>query len=266
MGKLAILSGAGGLPHRLAALNPDAVQISFSGVAHDLGEGTQEHRFEAMGALFDALKSQDVSEVVMAGAMSRPPLDPAAFDPVMRALEPRLIAAMQGGDDALLRFVISVFEDQGFRVRGAHELDPSLAPEAGVLAGQALSTSAQADADRAIAILHALSPLDVGQGAVVENGLCLGVETLQGTDALLAFVARTPQHLRGQGGVFVKAPKQGQDLRVDMPTIGPETVRAAASSGLSAILVAAGAVIVLERKKTISLAEAAGISLTAQDI
>jgi len=238
MGKLAILSGAGGLPHRLAALNPDAVQISFSGVAHDLGEGTQEHRFEAMGALFDALKSQDVSEVVMAGAMSRPPLDPAAFDPVMRALEPRLIAAMQGGDDALLRFVISVFEDQGFRVRGAHELDPSLAPEAGVLAGQALSTSAQADADRAIAILHALSPLDVGQGAVVENGLCLGV----------------------------KAPKQGQDLRVDMPTIGPETVRAAASSGLSAILVAAGAVIVLERKKTISLAEAAGISLTAQDI
>lgn len=266
MGRLAILAGSGALPLRLSALRPDAVQICFKGVPHGLGDQAQQHAFEQMGAVFEALKAQDVSEVVMAGAMSRPPLDPAAFDPVMHALAPRLIAAMQGGDDALLRLVIAIFEEQGFAVRGAHEIDEGLTVEAGILTGDPLDARARADADRAIDILSALGPLDVGQGAVVEHGLCLGIETLQGTDALLGFVGSTPKHLRKGGGVFVKAPKRGQDLRVDMPTIGPDTVKAAASSGLSAILLAARSVIVLERKETLSLAEAHGITLIAQEI
>ena len=266
MARLAILAGAGGLPVRLASLRKDAVLISFAGVAHDLADPTQEHSFEKMGALFAALKAQDVSEVVMAGAMSRPPLDPTAFDEVMLGLAPRLIAAMQRGDDALLRLVIAIFEEQGFIVRAAHDIDPKLTVAAGLLVGDPLNAPAQADADRAIDILSALSPLDVGQGVVIENGLCLGIESLQGTDALLDFVARTPAHLRKGGGVFVKAPKRGQDLRVDMPTIGPATVSAAATAGLSAIVLAAGDVIVLEHEETIRVARAAGISLIAQDI
>ncbi len=266
MTRLAILAGNGALPLRLAALRSDAMLVSFAGVPHELGGRAQEHSFEAMGALFDALKKQGVSEVVMAGAMSRPPLDPSKFDGVMSALAPRLIAAMQGGDDALLRLVIAVFEEQGFAVRGAHEIDPSLTAETGVLAGEPLSARAQGDADRAIDILSALSPLDVGQGAVVENGLCLGIETLQGTDALLGFVAATPKHLRKGGGIFVKAPKRGQDLRVDMPTIGPETIKAVSAAGLSAIILAAGSVIVLEHERTLELAQASNISIIAQDI
>lgn len=266
MGRLAILAGGGDLPPRLAALRPDAVQITFKGVAHKLGDAAQVHSYEKMGGLFAALKAEGVSEVVMAGAMSRPPLDPAAFDPVMQALAPRLLAAMQGGDDALLRLVITVFEEQGFAVRGAHEIDPALTADAGVLAGAPLSAAKQTDADRACDILSALSPLDVGQGAVVEAGQCLGIETLQGTDALLGFVAATPKHLRKGGGVFVKAPKRGQDLRVDMPTIGPDTIRAAHSSGLSAVLVQAGAVIVLARGDTVALAESLGVTLIAAEL
>ncbi|WP_085308976.1 LpxI family protein [Planktotalea arctica] len=266
MGRLAILAGGGNLPRRLAALCPDAVQITFKGVTHGLGGSAQEQSYEKMGALFAALKSQGVSEVVMAGAMSRPDLDPAAFDDTMKALAPRLMAAMSQGDDALLRLVIAIFEEQGFAVRGAHEIDPSLTAAAGCLSGNALDARARADADRAIDILTALGPLDVGQGAVVENGLCLGIETLQGTDALLGFVANTPKHLRKGGGVFVKAPKRGQDLRVDMPTIGPGTVKAAALSGLSAIVLAARSVILLEREETLKCAEAHGITLIAQEI
>lgn len=265
MTRLALLAGSGDLPRRLADLRADAVQISFAGVPHDLGAGTQEHSFEKLGALFAALKEQGVREVVMAGAMSRPPLDPAAFDSVMSALAPRLVAAMQGGDDALLRLVIAIFEEQGFTVRGAHEIDPTLTVQAGVLTGQALNGTRLADTDRAVDILSALSPLDVGQGAVVENGLCLGIETLQGTDALLGFVASTPKHLRKGGGVFVKAPKRGQDLRVDMPTIGPDTIEAVAKAGLSTIVLAAGAVIVLNRDETCESAKAAGISIVAQE-
>lgn len=266
MSRLAILAGSGALPQRLNDARTDAVLISFAGVPHALGPETQEHSFEKMGALFDALKAQGVREVVMAGAMSRPPLDPNAFDDVMTALAPRLIVAMQGGDDALLRLVIAIFEEQGFTVRGAHEIDPSLTANAGTLVGTDLSGTHEKDAKRGFEILNALSPHDVGQGVVVENGLCLGIETLQGTDALLDFVARTPKHLRKLGGVFIKAPKREQDLRVDMPTIGPDTVKAVSAAGLSCIVIEAGSVIVLSKDDVITAANSAGISLIALDI
>lgn len=266
MNRLAILAGNGALPRRLADLREDAVQISFAGVSHDLGPRAQEHSFEKMGALFAALKEQGVSEVVMAGAMSRPPLDPSAFDPVMMALAPRLLAAMQGGDDALLRLVIAIFEEQGFTVRGAHEIDPSLTVNAGVICGDALSDQTRGDVLRGAEILKTLGPLDLGQGVVVENGLCLGIETLQGTDAMLGFVAQTSKHLRKGQGVFVKAPKSGQDLRVDMPTIGPDTITSVEAAGLSCIVLAAGAVILLDPKETIARAQVAGITLIAQEM
>lgn len=265
-GRLAILAGGGALPLRLAEVDPQALCISFAGVPHELGARAQEHSFEKMGALFDALEEQGVTDVVMAGGMSRPPLDPAQFDEVMLGLAPRLVAAMQGGDDALLRLVISIFEEQGFAVRGAHEIDAGLTAQAGALAGGPLSEAQQADASRAADILGALGPLDVGQGAVVEAGLCLGIETLQGTDALLGFVGATPAHLRKGGGVFVKAPKRGQDLRVDMPAIGPDTVTAVAEAGLEAIVIAAGAVLVLERDALLRLADHLGVSIIAQEV
>lgn len=266
MDRLAILSGSGELPKRLASLREDAVLISFSGVPHDLNNASQEHAFEKMGRLFKALKDQGVTEVVMAGAMSRPPLDPAEFDPVMVGLAPRLIAAMQGGDDALLRLVIAIFEEQGFKVRGAHEIDPSLTARAGVLSGAALSDVCERDADQAIKLLNTLGPLDIGQGVVVENGLCLGIETLQGTDALLDFVASTKASLRKGEGVFVKAPKLGQDLRVDMPTIGPNTIDAVVRAGLSGIIIAANSVIIIDKEQTFAQANALGITLIARDM
>ena len=266
MSKLAILAGGGALSVRLAKVVPDAVKICFAGAENALGDAAEEHNFEKLGSLFEALKAKGVTDVVMAGSMARPPLNPANFDATMLALAPRIMMAMPKGDDALLSLVIAIFEEQGFTMRGAHEIDPSLTATAGVLVGADLSKPAQADADRAIDILRALSPLDVAQGAVVANGLCYGIETLQGTDALLSFVEATPAHLRKSGGVFVKAPKRGQDVRVDMPTIGPETIKAAAKAGLSAIVIAAGEVILLEREVLLTLATDAGISLIAQDI
>ncbi|WP_204114264.1 LpxI family protein [Shimia biformata] len=265
MGRLAILSGAGALPVALAAAHPDAVIVTFAGVDHTHDRPVCEHRFEKMGALFDDLKAQGATDVVFAGGMARPPLDPSAFDATMAGIAPRLVAALQGGDDALLRLVIAVFEEQGFTVRGAHELLPGLTAEEGLLAGPTPSEQQQKDASFATDILLALSPLDVGQGAVVAGGLCLGIETLQGTDALLSFVAATPDKLRRtKGGVLVKAPKRGQDLRVDMPAIGPDTIRNAAAAGLSGVVIAANRVVVLDRDATLAAARDTGLFLLAQ--
>ena len=102
------------------------------------------------------------------------------------------------------------------------------------------------DIERASAIARALGQADVGQGVVVAGGICLGLETIQGTDAMLDFVARTEAGLRRKAGVLFKAPKPGQDWRTDLPVIGPETLLAAHRAGLNGIAVEAGGVMILQ--------------------
>ena len=264
--RLGILAGQGALPQMIAAAHPDAVFMHFDGVAVDLPDNDcVAASFEKFGALFEALREAGVSEVVFAGGLARPALNPANFDPKMMQLAPGFMAAMQGGDDGLLRAVIDAFEAEGFGVRGAHELLDGLTALPGLLAGPEPSDADRADAARTRAILKALGPLDVGQGAVVADGQALGVETAQGTDAMLRFVKETPEALRQRArGVLVKAPKPGQDLRVDMPAVGPGTVAAVARAGLAGIVINAGEVLLLEREVTLRAAQEAGIFLLAE--
>ena len=115
-------------------------------------------------------------------------------------------------------------------------------------------------------ILHQMGALDIGQGVVVEGGHVLGIETLQGTEALLDFVATTQSSLRSsQGGVLVKRPKAHQDMRVDVPTIGPQTIQQVANAGLSGLVISPENVLVLEREKTIFLAKSLGIFIWVQE-
>ena len=249
--RLAILAGEGELPRLLQEAREDAVYVTFAGVDARPPEDARHlaASFERLGALFADLHREGVGEVVFAGAMRRPALDPARFDATMHALAPRLMQAMGRGDDTLLRLVASVFEEQGFRVVGAHEIRPELVLGAGTLIGPAPGAGDLEDADHAEKVIAALSPLDVGQGAVVAGGQVMGIETLQGTDAMLRFVAETPASLWRKRGVLVKRPKAGQDLRFDMPAIGPATLRAAAAANLAGVVVAAGEVLVLDQPK-----------------
>lgn len=253
----AILAGAGGLPRLLLEAGPASV-VRFKGVPVDVdASDVIDARFEQLGALFDTLRDGGVTQVCLAGGMARPPLDPVAFDPFTASKMPVLMHAMAQGDDALLRAVIAVIEGEGFTVVAAHTIRPDLVAPAGVLAGKVVQ---QSDAARARAVLDALGPLDVGQGAVAAKGQIIGVETLQGTDAMLSYVAQT---VPGSGGVFVKRPKAGQDLRVDMPAIGPDTIFAAHAAGLAGIEVAAGNVLLLDRAGILAACAQTGINLWA---
>ena len=123
------------------------------------------------------------------------------------------------------------------------------------------------DISRADRLLKALGPEDIGQGVVVENGLVLGIETLQGTNELLGFVEQTASHLRikGMGGIFVKRPKVDQDLRFDMPVVGPKTVELACQAGLRGLVISPGSVMLLERHRCIEIAEANNFFILAKD-
>lgn len=218
-------------------------------------------RLERLVPFMDQLLDQDIRRVVFAGAINRPRLDPEAFDPRTAQLVPRILMAMQSGDDAALRTVLDVFEEHGLDVVGIADVVPHLVPGEGILAGAVTQTDRR-DAARAALILSQVGDLDIGQGAVVAKGLCLALETLPGTEAMLDFAARHRGSARG--GVFYKAPKPAQDRRIDLPTLGPDSVDQAVAAGLSGIAWEAGSVILLDRDQMLHRAQSAGLFLWAR--
>lgn len=268
MSGTALIAGTGALPRLLSEAAPGMLICEMEGFPAAIPGATPlRFRVERLVPFLDALVDQGITRVVFAGAMRRPRLEPELFDPRTATLVPRLVGAMQAGDDATLRAVIELFEEWGLSVVGADQIAPDLVPGPGVLAGNPGPGDAS-DADRAAAIVAALGAVDVGQGAVVAQGLCLAVESLPGTDAMLDFAA-LHQGLRpdpaGGRGVFYKAPKPGQDRRIDLPAIGPETVARAAAAGLAGIVWQAGGVLLLDRAATIAAANDAGLFLWARE-
>lgn len=265
---IALIAGRGALPAALAAALPTPPLVAAlegfapTGLAPDL-----TFRVERLVPFLHDLADRGITTVCFAGAVQRPRLDPSLFDSQTAQMVPRLLSALQQGDDATLREVIKIFEDFEFSIVGVQEIAPALVPAAGLLAGS-LTDADRRDATRAAAITAALGAVDVGQGCVVQQGLCLGVEALPGTDALLRSVAGLgalrPDSARGRG-LFYKCPKPGQDLRIDLPTIGPETLRLVAESGLGGIAFAAGGVICLDLPALQDMAAEQGLFLWARE-
>lgn len=271
MSTLALIAGSGRLPALLVAAMPAPPAIIAAPEGVEITEPAApvtRFRIERLVPFLHDLLNAGVDRVVFAGAVTRPRLDPALFDPATAQMVPRLLAAMQAGDDATLREVITIFEEVGLAVIGAAEVAPGLVPSDGVLTLAKPSEADIRDAERAAAIVAALGAVDVGQGAVVAQGLCLAVEALPGTDAMLAQVAGLGG-LRpdpaGARGVVYKAPKPGQDRRIDLPAIGPDTVTRAAEAGLAGIAFEAGGVLLLDRAEAIAQADAAGLFLWSRE-
>jgi DUF1009 family protein len=269
-----LIAGAGALPRLIAEERArrrrSYLVVCFEGAAPDW-IGAHPHAvvpFEKPGALFRTLREAGVDTVVFAGGLARPQLRPLRFDATAVALAPTILPLLRQGDDALLRGLAAAFEREGFRLAGAHALLRGLLAPEGPLGARRPSADDLGDIERAAALSAALGALDVGQGAVVEDGACLGLETRQGTDALLDFVATTSARLRAPrgrpSGVLFKAPKPGQDWRADLPAIGPETMRRAAAAGLAGVAVQAGGVLVLDLAATRAEADRLGLFLTGR--
>jgi UDP-2,3-diacylglucosamine hydrolase len=219
-------------------------------------------RLGELGALLGALRKAGCEDVVIIGTLRRPNIWKSGLDlGFIRHLPTILsLARGRGGDDSLLTRIAGFFERQGFRVRGAHEIAPSLLAPSGVLGSTQPGEDANRDTAKGFALLKAMAPFDVGQAVVVARGHVLAVEGAEGTDAMLKRCADLRQWGgRRRAGVLVKAPKHGQDLRMDMPVIGPRTVEAAAAAGLAGIAVAAGHVMIADQADAIETAERHGV-------
>ena len=256
---LALVSGRGSLPASIAeALVKPPLVCVLEGFAPEGLAADITFKLEHLGTLLSTLTERGVTDVCFCGAIERPAFDPAQLDSKTLPLVPIMMQAMGSGDDGALRAVISLFEQQGFVVRGAHEIAPHLLAPEGVLSSVEPDDQMRRDVARASEVLSSLAPLDVGQGCVVGKGQVWGIETIGGTDHMISTL---PSRVRGARAVLVKRPKSAQEMRADMPTIGPDTVAAVTKAGLAGLVIEAGGVLILDRENTVAAANAAGIVL-----
>jgi len=267
---LGIIAGGGPLPARVAAAAHASGRRIFicglEGFADPEVLAPWPHEFLRFGAaarIIRALRENDCQDVVMIGPVSRPSLLHLRPDVEGARILARIGRAAFLGDNGLLAAIIKILSEEGFRIVGAHEVMQDVLAPSGVLTRTVPDEQAMADIRRGTEVARALGAVDVGQGCVVQQGLVLAVEAAEGTDAMLARAGSLRR--QGPGGVLVKRVKPGQDKRADLPTIGPDTVRAAAAAGLRGLAFEAGATIVAERKTCVAAADAACLFLLGMD-
>ena len=268
-----LIAGGGALPFAvadsLAARGVASVLFALRGACDAQKVERFRHHWISVGQLGRATKlfrAEGCRDLVFIGTLNRPALSEIRLDWGTLRVVRQVWAAFRGGDDHLLSGIGRILEQDGFRMVGIRDVAPDLLMPQGCLTRAAPDAQANADIARGYEVLRALGPFDIGQAVVVIDGHVVGVEDIEGTDGLLARIAR----LREQGrirtatgrGVLVKAPKSGQDLRFDLPTIGPRTLEGARNAGLAGIAVAAAATQVVEPQAVIAAADAAGLFVT----
>ncbi len=284
---LALIAGQGGVPPHLVRVllargevpvlcEVEQFPSQVTGDMPRLG-----FRLETFGSLLAELRARGVMRLCMAGAMRRPEVDPSRIDAATAPLVPRLTAAMAKGDDGTLREIVAIIEEAGIAVVGAADIAPDLLPEVGLLTGT-LPEGVAIALPAAEAALAEMGRSDTGQAVVLRGGTVVAREDARGTDAMLADLAlgafnpldlaldaavdwRRAADAQATPAFLYKAPKPRQEMRVDMPVIGPDTAARAAEAGLAGIVIAAGGVMVLDRARVIEVLAGAGLFLWVRD-
>ena len=265
--KLGIIAGGGELPGLLAKSASDRDRevfiVALERQADPSVVGSFNHtwvRLGAAGAVLDHLRREKVEEIVLAGPVRRPSM--IELLPDRRAARFLATGALTRGDDGLISAIIRLLEEEeGFRVIGIQDILGGIVAPEGNLTTRAPDAREEADISRGVAVLQALEISDVGQAIAVQQGIVLGIEAVEGTDALIerAGMLRRP----GPGPVLVKFSKAGQELRADQPTTGPATVNGCVNAGFSGIAVEAGRSLIVDRDDVVATADRHGLFVKA---
>jgi UDP-2,3-diacylglucosamine hydrolase len=267
---LAIICGGGNFPHAVAEAVARSgrriVLFGLTGWADPAAIARYPHHWARLGQFgrFRRLaRAEGCRDVVFIGSVLRPSIRQLRPDFATLRLLPRIVALFRGGDDHLLTGIARIFEEHGFRLRGAHEVAPEILIPEGTLGRHRPQARDRADIAHGLKLIAAVGPFDIGQAVVVADHRVIAVEAAEGTDAMLARVADMRRARRvalpHRLGVLIKATKPGQDRRLDLPSVGISTVDAAAAAGLAGIAVEAKGAITDDLEKLIRAADAAGL-------
>ncbi|HXF55186.1 MAG TPA: UDP-2,3-diacylglucosamine diphosphatase LpxI [Hyphomicrobiaceae bacterium] len=264
---LGILAGGGALPIEIAdAVARSGRPLHIVGIEGEADPAIARHphtwvNLGGIGAMTRALRAHGCRELVIAGSARRPNLMKLRPDLGFLTSLPDLVRCLWGGDDSVLRRVVRFFEGKGLKVLGIEDVAPHLLAPPGLLGSHAPGEAQSTGIARAFAMIRALGPFDVGQAVVAAGDRIVAIEGAGGTDAMLDGIAT---HVKG--GVLAKGPKPGQEMRVDVPTIGPDTVLKCARLGLAGIAVRQGGTIVLAREEVRRRADREGLFVIGVDV
>ena len=258
--KLGIIAGGGSIPamliRRCQEQKRDFFVLAIEGNADktvfDQNIPHQWIRLGQAGTGFKRFAEEKVQDVIMIGTIRRP-----SFFDLVPDLRTAAFFAKIGtkalGDDGILRALVSEIESEGMRVKGVHEVMEEILVKPGVMGKYKPNQQNIADIYRGIEVATELGRLDIGQSVVIQQGLVLGVEGIEGTDEL---IRRCGEYRRkGEGGVLVKLRKPQQDMRIDLPTIGTRTIEQAHNSGLKGVVVHTGNGLIVDEEEVIKLAD-----------
>lgn len=269
-GPVAIICGGGSFPFAVAdaliqhgrrpvlfALHPFADAEAVKRYTH------YWWRFGQLGYIVRTARKEGCRDVIFIGTVVRPSIQEIRLDWMTLRMMPRIIRQFYGGDDHLISGIARIVEDQGFRLMGAHEVAPEILMAEGQMGAKRPSARDEVDIARGIEILRATAPFDIGQGVIVACNHVLALEAAEGTDQMLERIVELKKNGRirsSEGvGVLIKAPKDNQDRRFDLPSIGPRTIEGVKNAGLAGLAVLAGGTIVAEPQRIIDIADRANM-------
>lgn len=266
---LGILAGNGTLPlyiaKRTQASGRDVFIVGIEGTTSKDIENYPHIwvKWGEVDKLFKSLKNAKVEELLFIGGVARPKFKDIHFDFGMIRNLPFVFSLTMGGDDTILTNIVNFVEKKGLKIVGAHQIAPELTAAGGQLTNKSPSKVDMKDIRKGIRTVLALGEMDIGQGAVVAREYVLCVEAAEGTDNMLKRAKELSQWGKGwlnkRHGVLVKLPKPNQELRIDMPTIGPRTIELIADAGLNGLAIVEGRVLMSQKEETIKLANKLGI-------
>ncbi len=262
---LGLLAGGGDLPVLVAqGARAQGCRVITSGLMGEtapalraLSDVFEEVKIGHLGAVVRLFKEHHANECVMVGTFPKTNLfGRVGFDLTLLQLLARVGRQLQ--DDKTLREVTRLFESEGFPVKAVPPFIPDHMAPQGVLTKRQPTPDEQDDITYGMTVARATGALDVGQTVVVRRGVVLAVEGVEGTDRSIERGALLGKSggAGGKGGVVVcKVVKPHQDLRLDLPAVGPRTVATCADHKVRVLAFEAHRTIMVDREKTIAEAD-----------
>jgi len=261
--KLGMIAGGGMMPVEIInhcnAIGREIFVIGIEPFAKEEELKDAPHIYAKIGEagkMLKAFKNNNVYEIVLAGGIKRPSFKEMIPDWEGVKIVTKL-AVKRMSDDKLFRAVMDEIESRGFKVVGIEEVVPDMMFSEGIYGSVKPTADDMDDIKRGITVAKALGAVDVGQAVVVQEGMVLAVEAIEGTDMMLSRASMLRKE--GKAPIMVKVLKPGQDMRVDLPAMGLQTIEQLKKYGIKGMAVEAGGILLIEREAVIKMADKEGI-------
>lgn len=253
---LGLVCGNGNLPAVLLEKHPYCIcaLLGDEPVNINLASKYQKFTLTQIPEILDFFKKNGVTHICLAGSVKKPKITIEMFGIRAISLALRLLILRNKGDNTLLTTLLNYITERGFVMTGITELAPSILAKEGVITKIGITTADKRSIELACKFLNDIAKYDVAQSCIVQDCTITAVEGIDGTATM---IVRMKAY--NDGAILVKMPKVGQTMKVDMPTIGLETIHQCISSGVKGIAIKSQETIILDVERVVEVANQNGI-------